>query len=572
MITHRGIANRIYWMQEAFGLTPGGHGPAEDAVQLRRLRLGVLLAAAVRRRAGRRRAGRPPRQRVPRPGRSSSTASPRSTSCPRCSSCSWRTRGPATASACGASSAAARPCPRPCRTASSRGWTPSCTTSTGPTEAAVDVTAWACDPAQPAALRAHRQADRQHPDAHPRRGPATRARRGPSASCYIGGVQVGRGYLNRPELTRERFIADPFRTPAGTLYRTGDLARYLPDGNIEFLGRSDFQVKIRGFRVELGEIEAALESIDGRARGRRRRPRALGRGPRARRLRRPPGRRRPARRRRCARGSATGCPSTWCPTTFIAARALPADRQRQGRPQGAARRRCASGRSSETPYVAPRTELRARSWPSAGAASSTSTGSASTTASSSWAGPRCRPPASSTRCRPSWARRSSSFTLFGAPSVADYAAFLEQQFPAAVARLLGTDGVPGGTRSARARGGPGGRPGRDGGRRRDRRPRAAVGRSWPGSASGGRSGGRWTVDEPADGAHPRRTAPGRGSPRRDRACRRRRRHHRHGGPLPGRSRRRHPVGQPLRRRRVPAAPSATRTCARGASTRATPRS
>ena len=79
---------------------------------------------------------------------------------------------------------------------------------------------------------------------------------------YIGGVQVGMGYLNRAELTAERFIADPFRE-GGTLYKTGDLARYLPDGNIEFLGRSDFQVKIRGFRVELGEIEAALEAVEG---------------------------------------------------------------------------------------------------------------------------------------------------------------------------------------------------------------------------------------------------------------------------------------------------------------------
>jgi len=72
------------------------------------------------------------------------------------------------------------------------------------------------------------------------------------------------GYLNRPELTAERFIDDPFSgVPDARLYKTGDLVRYLPDGNIEFLGRSDFQVKIRGFRVELGEIEAALEAIAG---------------------------------------------------------------------------------------------------------------------------------------------------------------------------------------------------------------------------------------------------------------------------------------------------------------------
>ncbi|MGD1154797.1 MAG: amino acid adenylation domain-containing protein [Terriglobia bacterium] len=77
---------------------------------------------------------------------------------------------------------------------------------------------------------------------------------------YIGGDGLARGYLNQPELTAEKFIPDPFRQhPGARLYRSGDVARYLPDGNIEFLGRLDNQVKIRGFRVELGEIEAGLE-------------------------------------------------------------------------------------------------------------------------------------------------------------------------------------------------------------------------------------------------------------------------------------------------------------------------
>ncbi|TQF71314.1 non-ribosomal peptide synthetase [Pseudoalteromonas luteoviolacea] len=85
---------------------------------------------------------------------------------------------------------------------------------------------------------------------------------------YIGGVGLARGYLNRPELTDEKFVTNPFydeANPASSerLYKTGDLVRYLPDGNLEFLGRIDHQVKIRGFRIELGEIEQQLLS-DGR--------------------------------------------------------------------------------------------------------------------------------------------------------------------------------------------------------------------------------------------------------------------------------------------------------------------
>jgi amino acid adenylation domain-containing protein len=87
---------------------------------------------------------------------------------------------------------------------------------------------------------------------------------GVAGEIYIGGVGVARGYLNRPELTAERFIADPYSAnPDARLYKTGDLGCWLPDGNIEYLGRNDHQVKIRGFRVELGEIETRLAACDG---------------------------------------------------------------------------------------------------------------------------------------------------------------------------------------------------------------------------------------------------------------------------------------------------------------------
>ncbi|MBD2298139.1 non-ribosomal peptide synthetase [Nostoc sp. FACHB-190] len=82
---------------------------------------------------------------------------------------------------------------------------------------------------------------------------------GVPGEIYLGGAGLARGYLNRPNLTQEKFISNPFSNKLESrLYKTGDLARYLPDGNLEYLGRIDHQVKIRGFRIELGEIENAL--------------------------------------------------------------------------------------------------------------------------------------------------------------------------------------------------------------------------------------------------------------------------------------------------------------------------
>jgi amino acid adenylation domain-containing protein len=133
----------------------------------------------------------------------------------------------------------------------------------GPTEAAVDVTYWECTPsyAKPIVPIGRPVANTQIHilDEHLQQVPI-----GAEGELHIGGIQLARGYLNRPELTAEKFIPDPFRRePAARLYKTGDLARYLPDGNIEYLGRIDHQVKLRGFRIELGEIEAVLTEFPG---------------------------------------------------------------------------------------------------------------------------------------------------------------------------------------------------------------------------------------------------------------------------------------------------------------------
>ncbi|MBI6744818.1 amino acid adenylation domain-containing protein [Pseudomonas syringae] len=133
----------------------------------------------------------------------------------------------------------------------------------GPTEAAVDVTYWHCVPDLHAGIvpigRPVANTRMYLLDPHMQPVPV-----GVCGEIYIAGVQLARGYLNRDELTAERFVKDRFSNdPTARMYRSGDLGRWLADGNIEYLGRNDDQVKLRGFRIELGEIEAQLAGCPG---------------------------------------------------------------------------------------------------------------------------------------------------------------------------------------------------------------------------------------------------------------------------------------------------------------------
>ena len=208
----------------------------------------------------------------------------------------------------------------------------------GPTEAAVDVTWWPCDePPAPGVTSVPIGTPIWNTgtvvlDHHLRVVPVD-----VPGELYLTGVQLARGYLGRPGLTADRFVADPQGPPGARMYRTGDLVRRRADGALDYLGRTDHQVKIRGNRVELGEIEAALAAVPGVARAvvvARTRPRpraAAGRVRGAGRRRRRGARSRVAagRARRPARGAGPG--------RVRAARRAAADHEREGRPQGAAR-------------------------------------------------------------------------------------------------------------------------------------------------------------------------------------------------------------------------------------------
>jgi len=125
----------------------------------------------------------------------------------------------------------------------------------GPTEAAIDVTHWTCRPGErsvPIGRPISQTA------AYVLDGGLNPLPHGIAGELYLGGIGLARGYLGRPGLSAERFVADPFGTDGSRMYRTGDLVRRRADGEIEYLGRTDHQVKIRGLRIELGEIEAQL--------------------------------------------------------------------------------------------------------------------------------------------------------------------------------------------------------------------------------------------------------------------------------------------------------------------------
>ena len=406
MTRHRGIANRLHWMQEAYALTSADRvlqkTPFSFDVSVWEFFWPLIFGAelVIAEPGGHRDSA------YLAAGHRGARRSRRSTSCPRCSSCSSRTRGRAIARASSGSSAAARRCRRLSRTGSSMLLDAELHNLYGPTEAAVDVTAWACDRHSDLSFVpigkpvANTQMHILDDDMRP-------VPVGTAGELCIGGIQVGRGYLNRPELTAERFVADPFSDGAGRHGSTGP---------------ATWRATCR----------TATSSSSAAATTRSRSGASASSSARSRRPWRPsPGSARPssspasARAATCELVAYVSSPTATArrpmrsvPASGAAARVhgphdlhrprqVPPDLQRQGRPQGA------PGAGPDPPGA--RNALRRRlgppssAWsPRSGDRSSTSTRWVSTTGSSSWAGRRCRLPASSTRCRRSWASRSSS--------------------------------------------------------------------------------------------------------------------------------------------------------------------
>ena len=305
----------------------------------------------------------------------------------------------------------------------------------GPTEAAVDVTAWACDPHSTLSFvpigKPIANTQMYILDAEMQPVPV-----GTDGELYIGGVQVARGYLNRPELTAERFVDDPFSdSPGGTALqdrRPGSL----PAGREHRVpGPQRLPGQDPGLPRRARRDRGGPGVDHWRPPGRRRRPRTLERRPGAGRL------RLESRRRHGAGRGPAGSPAGAAarvhgPDDLHRDRAVPADPQRQGRPQGTARRRFASARSSARPFVAPRTQLEslvAEKWRQLLDIDRVGVHDRFF----ELGGTSLQAARFVNEMQAELDESIFVVTLFAAPSVAEYAAFLEAQYPAAVARLVG---------------------------------------------------------------------------------------------------------------------------------------